>query len=399
MPNLYPLQTQRKQYFMLVGHVLLGLSGMLGACQQPERSNHTDVIIQTNGISSPVDATIPIDIPVDVHGEPPQIDLMKTVNAGQPWKIVFVSQDGPKGHENIAEDDCPGIIWCFAWQTAHHMGHELGAHMELAYVQEDCNSEEQCVRQQIQLLNNLVERGDVDGLIIGPRDSNQLVPVVEKAIASNIAVIAIGTPINSKDVLTLITSNNFEGGKSVGQWVADRLQGQGNVVILEGPKYQKHALARRHGFIAGLQGTNITVLDTETALWTCETAQAVTADWLAKFSDIDAIIAASDHMAMGARIATRIANRQNILITGYDAMPMAKVAIANGFLDATVEQTPEINDNALAVQLMVRHLETEETFPNVVYLPNPTLLSQQNLEQLSLEPVPNFNTSSLTCNL
>lgn len=377
-------QPRRWCYLKLALSVFTSLGLVLTSCHQPDVSNNSD-LTQERAIQPIV--------------TPPQHTFDKIVYATRPWKVVFVSQDGPKGHENIANEDCPEVVWCFAWQTAQQMGQDLGVDMELAYVQEDCTDENQCIRQQIQLLAELAERGDIDGLIIGPRDSNLLVPVVEKAIASNIAVIAIGTPINSEQVLTLVTSNDFEGGKLVGQWVAERLKGQGNVVILEGPKYQKNALDRRHGFIAGLRGTDITVLDTETALWTCNKAQAVTEAWLAKFSDIDAVIAASDHMAMGALIAASAANRQDILVTGYDAIPIAKAAIANGFLDATVKQTSDINGHALAVQLMVRYLETDETFPNVVYLPNPTLLSQQHQEEISLAPALNFDASTLSCNL
>ncbi len=324
------------------------------------------------------------------------IDLDKVVQATRPWKIVFVSQDGPKGHENISEQDCPEIVWCHMWQTAYETGQNLGVETELAYVKEDCSNEEECIRQQIQLLSELIIRDDIDGIIIGPRDSNQLVPVIEKAIATNIAVIAVATPINSQQVLTLVTFNDFEGGKAIGQWVAQQLSGKGNVLLIEGPKYQKNALDRRHGFIAGLQGQNITILDTETALWTCEKAQSVTQQWLDKFPQIDAIIAASDHMAMGAIIATQIAQRDNILITGYDAIPLARAAIAEGTLAATAIQLPNTS-TPTAMQLMVRHLETAETFPEVVYLPNPKILSKDTLSANIGNPLTDFNPSNLSC--
>lgn len=326
----------------------------------------------------------------------PEVDFDKAITATRPWKIVFVSQDGPKGHENIAATNCPGVVWCHMWQLAEQAGQELGVDLELAYVKEDCTNENQCVRQQIELLNDLIAQGGIDGIIIGPRESNQLVPVVEKAIAANIAVIALATPINSPQVLTLVTFNDFEGGKSIGKWVSERLQGKGNVLILEGPKYQKNALDRRHGFIAGLQKTDITVLDTATALWTCENAQMVTQKWLTKFPDVDAIIAASDHMALGALIATTAANRSNILITGYDAIPQAQAAIAAGALGATIEQVQLIN-SPTAVKLLVRHLETGETFPPIVYLSDLTLISSENIQRKSDSMALTFDAKTLTC--
>lgn len=265
---------------------------LLSNCQPSQVQSQS---IDTETVHPPISA-LPDEVDIV------EIDLDKVVKATRPWKIVFVSQDGPKGHENISEQDCAEIVWCHMWQTAYETGQVLGVETELAYVKENCSNEEECIRQQIQLLSELITRDDIDGIIIGPRDSNQLVPVIEKAISAKIAVIAVGTPINSPQVLTLVTFNDFEGGRAIGQWVSEQLNGTGNVLIIEGPKYQKNALDRRHGFVAGLRG--ITILDTETALWTCENAQSVIQRWLDKFPHIDAIIAASDHMAIGAIIAT-----------------------------------------------------------------------------------------------
>jgi len=364
--------------------IFVCLSLLLASCLDPQTQNHSEIELDSQLTPDPNLA------------EFPPVDLNKVVRATRPRKIVLVSQDGPKGHENIAARDCPEVVWCYTWQVAQKQGQELGVDMELAYVQQDCTHEEQCVHQQIRLLKTLAARTDIDGIIIGPRDSNRLVPAIEQAIANEIAVIALSTPINSPQVLTLVAFNDFAGGKKMGEWVSRQLQGQGNVLILEGPKYQKNALDRRRGYIAGLQDTNITLLDTETALWTCDAAQTITQNWLTKFSQIDAIVAASDHMALGALIATTHANRQDILIAGYDATPLAKAAIASGALGATIEQFPRAT-SPTAVQLMVRHLETGETFPPIVYLPEPNLISKATLrEDITAQPV-DFKVQSLTC--
>ncbi|MBX2864416.1 MAG: sugar ABC transporter substrate-binding protein [Leptolyngbyaceae cyanobacterium MAG.088] len=357
----------------------------MGSCQSSQQQLQT---VDTNTVNTALPSPPGLD-------DTATVNLDKVVKATRPWKIVFVSQDGPKGHENITAQDCPEIVWCHMWQTATETGKNLGVETELAYVKDDCSNEEECIRQQIQLLSDLITRDDIDGIIIGPRDSNQLVPVIEKAIAANVAVIAVGTPINSQQVLTLVSFNDFEGGKAIGQWVSKQLNGKGNVLIIEGPKYQKNALDRRHGFVAGLKG--LTILDTETALWTCEKAQSISQQWLDKFPQIDAIIAASDHMAMGALIATQTAQRDDILITGYDAIPLARAAIAEGALSATAAQFPTTTTST-AMQLMVRHLETAETFPNVVYLPTPKILSKDTMTAKSDEPLVEFEPGSLSCN-
>ena len=352
----------------------LGAGLILQGCKQSSQPKHQHQPVSPATSSQVADAYL-TPSPSEQADVESSVDLEKVVVASKPWKIAFVSQDGPKGHENIAPDDCVSIVWCDAWQIAASKAKELGVELELAYVKEDCSEQDQCIRQQIELLNNLVERGDLQGMIVGPRDSNLLVPVIEKAIENNIAIISLATPINSEKVLTLATYNDFKGGKAVGEWVATQINDSGKILIIEGPKSQKNALDRRHGFIAGLQGKNITILDTEEALWSCEKAQEIVETWLAKYSEIDAIIAASDHMAIGALIATTTANRSDILVTGYDSLPAVQTLLESNLLGATIKQFPQGNSST-AVQLIVRHLETGETFPETVYLPNPLITSE-----------------------
>ncbi|NES23685.1 MAG: sugar ABC transporter substrate-binding protein, partial [Symploca sp. SIO3E6] len=215
-----------------------------------------------------------------------------------------------------------------------------------------------------------------------PMDANRLVPVTEKIIEKGIPVIALDSAINSNKILSLVSFNNFQGGKVIGEWLVNKLDNKSNVLILEGVSSQRSAIDRRNGFLTGLQQGNINVLDTQSALWDKDMAEKIATQWLEEFSDIDAIICANDTMALGVLRAMKKAERSDILITGYDAINQVIQAIAQGEIAATIDQSPDIQAR-IAVQMMVRHLETGESLPPLIFMPEIKLVSEENV-QLSL---------------
>jgi ABC-type sugar transport system substrate-binding protein len=164
----------------------------------------------------------------------------------------------------------------------------------------------------------------------------------------------------------------------LGQWVVKQLGGKGNALILEGPADQQNAVERRNGFLAGLQGGDMDVLDTQPADWEIEPARTITAAWLDAFDHIDVIMAANDDMALGAIAAVAQAGRQEIVITGFDATEAGLAAIKARQMSATIDQAPG-KQARLAVQLLVRHLEKGETFPPIILMPETPLVTSQNV--------------------
>jgi ribose transport system substrate-binding protein len=215
-------------------------------------------------------------------------------------------------------------------------------------------------------------------LVIAPFDSDRLAPVVDKAVAAGIPTVAMDTPISTDRVLALVAFNNFTAGQDMGKWVVTELGGKGKALILDGPRSEQNATDRRKGFLAGLQTGNIDVLNTKSGDWEIGPARQITADWLAKEAEVNVILAANDNMALGAAQAVAAAGRSGILITGFDATDAALTGIRTGQIAATVDQAPG-EQARLAVQLLIRHLETGETFPPIVSLPKIQLVTRKNI--------------------
>ena len=305
--------------------------------------------------------------------------------AAHPWHIVFVSKDGPGGHQSQHPGNCNSSVWCAIWAGAKQAGEAAGVEIELAYAPQECEGDRDCTNVQVQAIERIIGQGDVDGMIVGPRDSNRLVPAIEKAISKGIPVLIVDTPLNSDKVITQLIPDNYRMGESLALWVASQVGEGGNVLLLNGALNEFNSLERQKGILAGLKHSNINVLDEASAKnWSQQEAQTIVRQWLAEFSDIDAAIAASGNMAIGVIEAVQSQGRDEILIASFDLDPRVKRAIAAGDLGATVDQRFSLQGQ-LGLQLLVKHLERGQSLPDVIYVPDVRLITAETLPSLAEE--------------
>jgi ABC-type uncharacterized transport system ATPase subunit len=102
-------------------------------------------------------------------------------------------------------------------------------------------------------------------------------------------------------------------------------------------------------------------------------------NWLQRFPDANAVVAANDEMALGASEAITAAGQTGMIVTGFDANDEALVAISEGRMHATVDQVPDLQARQ-AVQLMVRHLEKGEVFSSSLLWQDIGLITQDNVD-------------------
>ncbi len=295
------------------------------------------------------------------------------IKARHPWRIAFI----PK-FKFLGETGSLSLYWLSAWEGAQKAGADFGVTVSLITSQVRGSTDADYVEPQIRLIADLIAHDQVDGLVVAAFDSNRLGPIVDKAIGAGIPTIAVDTPINCDRVLTFVAYDNFHAGQAMGQWVVAQLGGKGKALIIDGPQDQQNAVARRHGFLTGLGSGNIDILKAKSGDWETAPARRLVKDWLEQEGEVDVILAANDNMAIGAAQAVEDEQRSGILITGFDATSLALEAIRQGRISATIDQEPGVQVR-LAIQLLIRHLETKETFPPVVYLPGIKLVTRSTL--------------------
>ena len=188
-------------------------------------------------------------------------------------------------------------------------------------------------------------------VIINPTDSDAIVPTVKKLNAAKIPVVTVDRAANGGVVAAHIASDNVAGGRIAADYVAKRLKGKGNVVMLEGIAGSSAARDRGRGFREGIaKYPGIKLVASQTADFDRAKGLSVMENILQAQKKIDAVFAQNDEMALGAVQAIEAAHRQKEeFVVGFDAIADALKAIKEGKMAATVAQQPKVMGR-LAVQ-------------------------------------------------
>jgi ribose transport system substrate-binding protein len=213
------------------------------------------------------------------------------------------------------------------------------------------------VEKQMQIVENLIQT-KVAALCVTPSGSREIVPAIDKANRAGIPVLIIDTRVDAKalseskgKIATFIGSDNYEGGKLAGEFLAKRLGGRGKVVVLEGIPGHETGDSRLKGFRDAIKATpGIEIVASQTANWERDQGFNVFQNILQSHPDVQAVFACSDLMALGAVEAIAAAKKTGqIAVVGFDASTEARDAIRQGTMDATVAQSPALM-GSLAVE-------------------------------------------------
>ncbi|OLD42501.1 MAG: D-ribose ABC transporter substrate-binding protein [Armatimonadetes bacterium 13_1_40CM_3_65_7] len=208
-------------------------------------------------------------------------------------------------------------------------------------------------------IEDLIQR-KVAVIAINPTDSDAIAPTIRKVQGAKIPVITVDRGANGVTVAAHIASDNVAGGKMAAQYVAKRLKGKGNVVMLEGIAGTSAARDRGKGFRDGLKASpGIKLVAVQTADFDRAKGLTVMENILQAQKKIDAVFAQNDEMALGAIQAIAAAKREKAMfVVGFDAIADALAAIKAGTMAATIAQQPKVMGR-LAVENAVKIIKKQ----------------------------------------
>ncbi|MGB4573271.1 MAG: sugar ABC transporter substrate-binding protein [Rectinemataceae bacterium] len=241
--------------------------------------------------------------------------------------------------------------------------------------------EKYTVDAQIRIMEDMIEK-KVDAIVIAPIDSNGIVSGVERANAAGIPVMACNTAILGGKLLGFAGIDEISSGKSLGEYFVKRLNGKGNIVILEGTTGSSTAQAYLNGVHEAIDKyPDIKVLASTTAKYNREMGMQVMEDLLTRFPDIDAALCMNDVMALGAKEAVQEARRK-VLIGGINALPETLEAVKRGEIEVTVDASGYVQAY-IATELTCKYLLTGEIPPAVtkIGIGNAQAISAANIDQ------------------
>jgi ribose transport system substrate-binding protein len=237
----------------------------------------------------------------------------------------------------------------------------------------------------ISRIEDVVNQG-VDAIVVNV-DPTQVTAGLQTARDAGIPVVGMDAGADAL-LATNVTSNGYAMAAETATYVADRIGGAGKVVMFV---FDAFPPVQVRGVIADAVFGNfpdIEVLDRVTP----DVADGGIADSRAKMEailaanpepgSIAAVWAAWDQPALGAMQAIEAAGRagEGIVITGIDANPQAREAIAaGGNFEATVAQDFS-GIGAAAADVVGRILSGEEVKQRVIYVPTKLVTSANAAE-------------------
>lgn len=325
------------------------------AAEQPAATVDTSKrsAFSTDALASKADPSPvkPEDLPVSGMG--PQVT--STVKANEKYKIAIIVKNttNPFLLKSIAG----------AMKAGADMGFEA---ISLAPARQDS------LEDQVKLIEDAIQQG-VQGIILHPIDSNGIMPVIRKCDEAKIPVAVIGTPAANETFMR--TGVDYtETGITIAKLVAEKLNGTGKLIILEGPPGAQNAQERLAGIHESLKNyPGIEIVASQTTNFKRIEGLQVTENLLQKYPDVDAIIAANDESSLGAIQALKAAGLEGKVIVGsFDGNQDGSAAVKDGNIFATYNVDP-VGSTYLAAAYIVQYLN-DGTMPPKYFVPFPSVL-------------------------
>ncbi|MDR2817094.1 MAG: substrate-binding domain-containing protein, partial [Proteiniphilum sp.] len=216
-----------------------------------------------------------------------------------------------------------GVSQCSDDEWRHKMNTEM-RHEALFYpdVILDIRTVMDDTEKQIHDIQSFIDK-KVDLIIVAPNEAAPLTLIVEKAHQAGIPVVLVDRKILSDKYTALISADNYQIGKEVGNYMVKLLGGKGNIVELRGLTGSTPAMERHQGFMSILKDyPGINLLTSVDGAWLKDVAGNKMEEVFATYPEFDAVYAHNDRMAIAAyNVAERLNRAKNIYFIGIDALP------------------------------------------------------------------------------
>jgi inositol transport system substrate-binding protein len=225
--------------------------------------------------------------------------------------------------------------------------------------------------------------GGAQGIILAPNDVNALAPGVEEVIKAGIPIVTLDRRVDSTSVkVPHVGADNVAGGRIMAQWVIEAFPNGARILLITGQLGSSPSIDRTRGIKETLDGAGgkYQIVAEQSATWKREQGLTVTQNVLTSLGgqSLQAVVAESDEMALGALEALRSSGVSGVKVIGFDATPEALKMVRSGDMAATVEQSPKSQARTALAQLVARiRKQTPMEGASIA----PVLIIQSNVNQ------------------
>jgi len=236
--------------------------------------------------------------------------------------------------------------------------------------------------QQIQVVENFTSR-KVSGIVLAPLDSQALVNPVATAVGAGIPTVIIDSDLKTDKYVSFVATDNHQGGKMGGEYLAKLLGGKGNVILLRYAVGSASTEAREAGFMEAIQQfPNIKVISSDQyAGATRETSYQAAQNLLNRFGrEVNGVFAPCEPVCCGMAKALRDLGLAGgkVKMVGFDTGAQSVADLKAGDVQGLVVQNP-LNMGYEGVMTLVKSLKGEKVPKRVDT--GVTLVTKENIEQ------------------
>lgn len=241
----------------------------------------------------------------------------------------------PERKITIGFSQCCNDLWRDMMEQEMLM--ELSFHPEVNFemMVSDNNSE-----TQIAQIRELVAK-EIDILIVAPNETGPLTAIVEEVYNQGIPVILLDRKVNSEKYTAFISANNYEIGKTAGEYLVSRFAGKGKVLELQISMSISPAIERSRGFRDVLKKhPNLEVVDAVNTGGNIEQLKDTLPSFITQYPDVNIIYGHTDFVSQTAyQTLDDLEKAKDIFFVGVDGVPGNEgglQAIEDGILNASM---------------------------------------------------------------
>ena len=269
------------------------------------------------------------------------------------------------------------------WRNKLNDELKMGEYLNDSLIVKLASSNDDNVLQNKQV-NQFVDEG-VDLLVISPNQLSAISKAVERAYEKGIPVILYDRISNTDKYTAFIGCDNYHIGKSMGTFIAQKLQGKGRIVEICGLDGSSPAMERHLGFMDAIKPyPGIQVIASEGGNWKEEGGVQAMKRILKKTQDFDYVFAHNDRLAWGAyEAAKQMGLQHRYKFTGVDGMATkggGLELVRDGIFEASYLY-PTKGDEVIALAMKIlKH----QPFERKNYL-STSIITQENAELTLME--------------
>lgn len=228
---------------------------------------------------------------------------------------------------------------------------------------------------QLSVVKDMINKR-YSALLLSPISDGNLTPGVEDAKKLDIPVINVNDGLIATAPY-FVGPKAIENGELAAEWIAEKLNHEGDIAIVIGMPKAFAARQRTAGFENWIakNAPDVKIVEKQNADWDRSKARDLAETWIKKHPDLKAIFANNDTMALGVVEAVK-ASGKDILVVGVDGIGEAYESIKKGELSATIDSFPKYKGQ-IAVEVALRVLGGQE-MPRVIWTPQ-ALIDSSNV--------------------